>query len=151
MTNWIENKYKNNVGYIPNMKSGTEWSMIDVFGEIPPYNPVLFSRLCPRTMWLGKCVEDVSGFCTECGTLTPDTPNTHHKGCNGYLETDTYPEVRPYLGGCPICHEDGDDNLSIGSNIDAGISMISCSECTFYYEDEMCEEDLEDKFLAGCK
>ena len=146
MTDYIENKYKGNLGYIPNMKSGTEWSMEEVFGGKPPYDPSLFEQLCPRSKWLGKCIEDGVGFCTECGNLTTKQPNTHHKDCSCYLDAESYPVREPYLGGCPDCHQEGDDSLSIDSSRELGVSVISCSECDFNYSTEVCEEDLEELF-----
>lgn len=152
MTGWIENKYKGNLGYIPNMKidGSQEWSMEDVFGKPPPYHPESFSKLCPRTKLFGKCVEG-NNFCSNCGTLTPSTPNSHHKDCDCYLDTVEYPSVEEtwWLGVCPECKTSEYETLSVHSSRELGISTISCSECTFTYQESCCEEDLVEKFLTS--
>ena len=46
---------------------------------------------------------------------------------------------------CPECGQDY-LGLSIESSIEVGFSRITCSECTFHFGDECCEEDLIEEF-----
>ena len=146
MPDWIENKYKGNLGYIPNIPlDGTvEWSMEELFESPPPYNTKMFLKLCPRTKWFGRCIEG-DAFCTSCGTQTPSVPRSHHPTCYNYQELDEYLTVEEtwWLGVCPSCKVDDYVTLSIDSCRELGISQITCSECDFIYQDECCEEDLE--------
>lgn len=153
MAEWIENKYKDYLGYIPNMKTdGSQgWSMVEVFGKVPPYTPEEFSKLCPRTKLTGSCKEGNS-FCSSCGTLTPDIPMSHHKSCDNFIHgAGYYPTVEEtwWLGVCPDCNTSDFPTLNIDSSIELGISEISCSECDYCYQAECCGEDLVEMFLSG--
>ena len=140
MVKWIEEKYKNNLGYIPDMSldGSVEWSMEKIFGKMPPYNVKTFRRLCPRTKLFGTCIEG-KDFCTSCGTTTPSVPRSHHSTCEHYGELDEYPEIEPFLWGCPDCKE---DSLIIDSSVELGVSEISCTECEYLLQHECCEEEL---------
>ncbi|APC44307.1 hypothetical protein [Pseudoalteromonas phage PH357] len=150
MADWIENKYKDCLGYIPNMKTdgSQEWSMVDVFGNPPPYSQEEFSKLCPRTKLTGNCKEG-NEFCSICGTLTPSVPMSHHEDCDLFIESvEHYPTVEEswWLGVCPDCKVNDFPTLSIDSSIELGVSEISCSECGFSYQDECCEEELVERY-----
>lgn len=152
MPDWIENKYKGKLGYIPYMPlDGTQvWSMEKVFSSSPPYNTKLFDKLCVRTKLFGKCLEG-DNFCSFCGTITPSVPNSHHPTCCNYNKGESYPEDTDswWLGSCPYCKITDYITLSIDSNIDAGVSEISCSECGYTFQDNCCEEELVEKFIRG--
>lgn len=150
MSDWIENKYKDCLGYIPNMKTdgSQKWSMTEVFGKPPPYSQEEFSKLCPRTKLTGNCKEG-NEFCSICGTLTPSVPMSHHKDCDLFMENeDHYPTVEEtwWLGVCPDCQVNDFPTLSIDSSVELGVSEISCSECGFSYQDECCEEELVERY-----
>ena len=150
MSDWIENKYKNYLGYIPNMlvDGSQEWSMEEVFGYPPPYTQEVFSKLCPRTRLLGRCKEGGS-FCSICGTLTPSTPMSHHVDCDLFIsDAEKFPTAEDtwWLGVCPDCKIDDFPTLDIHSNIDLGVSEITCSECGLSFQRECCEEELLELF-----
>lgn len=150
MSDWIENKYKNYLGYIPNMSidGSQEWSMADVFDCPPPYTPEVFSQLCPRTKLTGKCKEG-NNFCSICGTLSPSSPMSHHMDCDLFISGETtYPTVEEtwWLGVCPDCKIDDFPTLDMTSSVELGVSEISCSECGLSFQRGCCEEDLIELF-----
>lgn len=150
MSDWIEKKYKDYLGYIPNMKvdGSQEWSMLDVFGYPPPYPQEVFSKLCPRTRLAGNCKEG-NNFCSICGTLSPNSPMSHHAACDLFIDgADTFPTVEEtwYLGMCPDCKVDDFSTLGITSSVELGVSEISCSECGLSFQRECCEEGLIELF-----
>lgn len=46
---------------------------------------------------------------------------------------------------CPECKQDY-NGLSIDSSSALSISIITCGECGFRFEDQLCEEDLTSEF-----
>lgn len=121
--------------------------LLEISGRLPPYPLEEVDRkLTVRNKFIDNIVECLDGsMCSSCCTLTPYIPKSHDKSCYHYEDLNEYPEVRPFLGGCPECKE---DSLSITSSVELGVSSIECSECSFTLQDTCCEEDLMDRFLA---
>lgn len=121
-----------------------KYSLRKIFGELPVH-PNKFKELDPKIKWLSD-IEEGNSFCTSCGTLTPNIPNSHHKECVHHKGLDSYPEPEPNpLGNCPDC---GSEYLSIDSSRELQISEISCSDCTFTYQKKVPEVVLEKQFKS---
>ena len=122
------------------------YSLVEKFGSLP-VDPELFSTLDPKLKWMDTAVEG-SDFCTNCGTVSPSVPRSHHQKCDSYKDADAYvhDDSGNPLGDCPECN--GED-LSIESSREQGVSIISCSDCCFSYVGKVPEETLIRRFLAA--
>ena len=110
----------------------------------PPYHPKVFrSLLTPDQLWLVDWEED---FCVSCGTFTPNISSSHHKDCLHYSETPYHVAESAYITPCPKC---GSFELILDSSRELELSQISCTDCDWSVQENLCEEDLLDKFNSG--
>lgn len=109
-----------------------------------PYHPKEFrSMLTPDQLWLVDWEED---FCVSCGTLSPTVSTSHHKECPHYSEEPYKDCISAYTTPCPKC---GSFELILDSSRALQISQISCIDCDWCVQEDLCEEDLLDKFNSG--
>lgn len=123
------------------MSNKEQFSLKEIFGKLPVH-PNEFKKLNPRLKWHGKCT-DGDDFCSNCGTLTPDTPKDHHVECAAYIANMiSYPDPECELGGCPDCG----DTLYTDSCGASEQSWITCGCCDFKFNGNCDEETLEERF-----
>lgn len=133
----------------PTLLGETKFSLIGIFGALP-VNPKEFNdkkKLCTGVKICGVCAEG-SKFCTNCGTLTPSVPKSHHKECFNFIELDAYPKSKSNpFGDCPLCQSE--DGLSIDSSLEMRESSITCTECAEFTFWDKCSEESLIKFFKS--